>query len=81
MRKIKFRGKSKMEIEEMNRIGLKHDDGWVYGYLVMNGYQPYIVGEFIEVGEEYTVNEWWCPVLPETVGQFTGMQDEKGKEI
>ena len=81
MREIKFRGKAKMSIEELNELGLKHENGWVYGHLVMYGKTPYIVGDFIEVDSEYTVNEFWVEVIPDTVGQFVGLKDKNGKEI
>lgn len=74
-REIKFRGKAKMSIEELNELGLKHENGWVYGHLVMYGKTPYIVGDFIEVNSEYTVNEFWVEVIPDTVGQFTGLKE------
>jgi uncharacterized phage protein (TIGR01671 family) len=81
MREIKFRGKAKMSIEELDDLYLEHENGWVYGHLVMYGKTPYIVGDFIEVDSEYTVNEFWVPVYPESVGQFTGLPDKNGKEI
>lgn len=81
MREIKFRGKAKMPIEELNKLGLKHENGWVYGHLVMYGKTPYIVGDFIEVDSEYTVNEFWVEVIPDTVGQFSGLKDKNGREI
>ncbi|MEL3959612.1 YopX family protein [Caldifermentibacillus hisashii] len=81
MREIKFRGKAKMSIEELDDLYLEHENGWVYGHLVMYGKTPYIVGDFIEVDSEYTVNEFWVPVYPESVGQFTGLTDKNGKEI
>lgn len=81
MREIKFRGKAKMSIEKLNELGLKHENGWVYGHLVMYGKTPYIVGDFIEVDSEYTVNEFWVEVIPDTVGQFVGLKDKNGKEI
>jgi uncharacterized phage protein (TIGR01671 family) len=83
MREIKFRGKAKMSIEELDDLYLEHENGWVYGHLVMYGKTPYIVGDFIEVDSEYTVNEFWVPVYPESVGQFTNLKDKnnKGKEI
>lgn len=81
MREIKFRGKAKMSIKKLNELGLKHENGWVYGHLVMYGKTPYIVGDFIEVDAEYTVNEFWVEVIPDTVGQYTGLRDEYDKEI
>lgn len=81
MREIKFRGKTKMSIEKLNELGLKHENGWIYGRLVMYGKTPYIVGDFIEVSAEYTVNEFWAEVIPDTVGQYTELKDEHDKEI
>ena len=68
MREIKFRGFSK----EMNK--------WCVGDLVSRP-KPYIVGEMLESNEEYCNLEFWRPVEPESVGQFTGLKDKLGKEI
>lgn len=81
MREIKFRGKSKLVIEELEKLCVEHSDGWVYGNLVMYGKTPYIVGDFIEVDPEYTINEFWIPVIHESVGQYTGLKDKNGVEI
>src|SRR5699024_8954343 len=81
MREIKFRGKAKMSIEELNDMYFEHDNGWFYGNLVMYGDTPYIVGDFVEVDQEYTVNEFWVAVHPESVGQFTSLKDKNGTEI
>ncbi|MEY9097054.1 YopX family protein [Paenibacillus sp. RC84] len=62
-RPIKFRGKS-MESGE-----------WVYGSLISD---RYIVGDVIDWNEDYFNTEWWAAVDPETVGQYTGLNDRKG---
>lgn len=69
MKKIKFRGKSK----ETNE--------WVHGQLLYLDNQPFIVGELVEANSEYTNLEWWQPVYPNSVGQFTGVEDLHGVEI
>lgn len=40
-----------------------------------------IVGDLIECNSEYTSIEFWEPVDPETVSQFTGLYDKNGTEI
>lgn len=35
----------------------------------------------IEANEQYITIGSWCPVNPETVGQFTGLFDKNGTEI
>ena len=69
MVKIKFRGKSK----ETNK--------WVYGQLLYLGNQPFIVGDLVEANSEYTNIEWWQPVHHNSIGQFTGFKNLRGKEI
>src|SRR5690625_3879650 len=80
-REIKFRGKAKMSIGELDYMHFEHENGWFYGNIVMYGNTPYIVGDFIEVDQEFTVHEFWVAVHPESVGQFTGLKDKNGKEI
>src|SRR5690625_1594999 len=80
-REIKFRGKAKMSIGELDYMHFEHENGWFYGNIVMYGNTPYIVGDFIEVDTEYTINEFWVAVHPESVGQFTGLKDKNDKEI
>jgi len=66
MRSIKFRGQREDTKE------------WVYGSLIEN---KYIVGNVIDWNEDFFNTEYWWRVMPETVGQFTGLYDENGKEI
>ena len=65
-RDIVFRGKSKSTGE------------WVEGSLIGN---DGIVGKIVEFEEDYFCTEFWYKVDPETVGQFTGMTDKKGKKL
>ena len=65
-RSIKFRGQREDTKE------------WVYGSLIED---KYIVGNVIDWNEDYFNTEYWWRVIPETVGQFTGWFDIKGKSI
>lgn len=81
MRVHKFRGKSKMSIEDLDYIGIEHKNGWVYGNLIHNGGYPYIVGGIVESSDEYIHLEYWVPVHPTSVGQYTGIKDMHQEEI
>ena len=68
LRTIKFRGKS------------IYDEEWLYGSLVKIEKDRYAVIpplNDIEIGKSIGMYE----VYPETIGQFTGLCDESGKEI
>ena len=73
MREYKFRGK---------RVD---NGGWVYGDLLASGDKLYIVLAYeanADYGDEVDLyaTEFY-QVIPETVGQFTGLKDKNGVEI
>ena len=51
---------------------------WVEGSLIGN---DVIVGKIVEFEEDYFCTEFWYKVDTETVGQYTGMTDKKGKKL
>ena len=59
--------------------GKRVDNGeWIYGYLIGNNV---IVGEVVDFDDDYFNTEFWYKVDPETVGQFTGMEDSLTLQI
>ena len=70
MREILFRGKRK-------------DTGeWIYGHLhKMDGYGTGYTEYGIQVQDISTSRPWSVLVVPDTVGQYTGLTDKNGKKI
>lgn len=67
MREILFRGKV---CDKQKKLYGKE---WAYGYLYMINSKPNIKAD-----EKFAVN---YEVIPETVGQYTGLTDKNGKKI
>lgn len=73
MREILFRGKK------------VHSDKWLYGVPVKGTEKD--VNEMIMIANVFDQEGYCCrgcnldPVIPETVGQFTGLTDKNGKKI
>lgn len=79
---IKFRGKPLADLyEEFTGECIFDTEEFVYGNLICSGNERYIVGEVVEASEDYIILEWWTPVDPATVGQYTGFKDKNGVEI
>lgn len=66
MRTIKFRGQREDNKE------------WVYGSLIED---RYIIDNVVEWNEDYFNTEFWWRVIPETVGQFTGLPSQDKEDI
>lgn len=71
-----------MEKDTKNRIikfrGKKICDGiWVYGSLIIYSETDYEIEWFCDIDKRW----YRSKVVPETVGQFTGLRDKNGKEI
>lgn len=60
-------------VRDIKFHGKRIDNGeWVIGYLIGN---DVIVGEIVEFTDEYFNTEYWYKVDPQTVGQYTGLND------
>ncbi|CCO12731.2 yopX family protein [Carnobacterium maltaromaticum LMA28] len=81
MRETKFRGKVIGEFNELEALGIIDKKGWVVGNLIQNGNHPMIVGDLVEIDDEYIVHDWWVSVIPESVGQYSGLKDMDREEI
>ena len=77
MRKIKFRAKTNIGIENLEEIEIEHYRNWVFGTYL----DGFIVDGVAEATDEYIALEFWCPIDIDTVGQYTGLKDRNGVEI
>lgn len=57
------------------------ENKWIYGNLIIDGQEAFIVNGVIESNEQYISIAEWCPVDIKTVGQFTGLVDKEGNEV
>ena len=83
MREIKFRAKPTITIDELQDLTIPFRNGFVFGNYTKGekGYNPCLVGDVIDVAEDYVAHEWWVTIDEKTLGQFTGLYDKNGVEI
>ncbi|WP_233752117.1 YopX family protein [Levilactobacillus brevis] len=79
----KFRAYIK-DLDEFDYNDVPHKGHFVYGNLIKgkpNDDVDAIVGDLIEVTDEYINPEWWCSIEKGSAEQFTGLKDVNGDMI
>ena len=74
MRNIKFRGKP-------TKNNISYFEDWVYGLLVISDDKYYILLDILNNIKRDDYEVYMIEVIPETVGQYTGLKDDNEKEI
>ena len=77
MREILFRGKEELTEYQIN-MGYK-ESKWVYGYYWTNEVGNHFIRVTRDEKQFYLFDDY--EVIPETVGQFTGLTDKNGTKI
>jgi len=79
----KFRAYIK-DLDEFEYNDVPHKGQFVYGNLIKgepNDDVDAIVGDLIEINDEYVNVEWWCSIQKGSAEQATGLKDANGKKI
>lgn len=79
----KFRAYIK-DLDEFEYNDVPHKGHFVYGNLIkgkLNDDVDAIVGDLIEINDEYVNAEWWCSIEKGSAEQITGLKDTDDNEI
>lgn len=71
-------------LDEFDYNDVPHKGHFVYGNLIKgkpNDDVDAIVGDLIEIHDEYVNVEWWCSIEKGSAEQATGVKDANGKNI
>ena len=71
-------------LDEFDYNDVPHKGHFVYGNLIKgkpNDDVDAIVGDLIEINDEYVNVEWWQSIEKGSAEQYTGLKDANGKEI
>lgn len=71
---VKFKAKAVLSIEELNDLEIDHENGWVKGSLADS---QWIIGEIVDVTDEYIQPSFWVKVDPSTIAQTDLMETLK----
>ena len=73
-----------LEDLELEYTDITHEGHFIYGNLIQGGNQSNtdaIVGDLIEVNDEYVNLKWWCSIEKGSAEQSTGIKDINDKDI
>lgn len=79
----KFRAYIK-DTDDLDYNDVPHKGHFVYGNLIKdkpNDDVDAIVGDLIEINDEYMNPEWWCSIEKSSAEQATGLKDANGNMI
>ena len=72
------------DLDEFDYNDVPHKGHFVYGNFIKgnpNDDVDAIVGDLIEINDEYVNVEWWQSIEKGSAEQYTGLKDANGKEI
>lgn len=81
MKEHRTRGRVSKDVHDIDGKLLFAKGCWVFGNLIWNNSNPFIIGDIMDEDTEYFSPEWWVRVEAETVGRFYGHPDKNGQGI